>query len=137
MTHSTITPCPFCCWSITRAYPVIISYFVYDSDSSRKDEYQVRYRQTRTTFRTSLAIEQIIVRKRRNSITHYFIIHSYNSPFPYENTILQFPNIPSRYLARIDFERRQLDVIQDCIFYSYIDDYYNQTCHDYRHESGA
>lgn len=39
------------------------------------DKDEVRYRQTRTTFRTALGTEQIIVRKRTNSITHYFVKH--------------------------------------------------------------
>lgn len=99
-----------------------------------KDEYQVRYRQTRTTFRTALGTEQITVCPL--SLFYKTLIRSYNSTLPYENTLLQFPNKPSCYLAS-DFETPQLNVIQGRIFYSYIDDYYNQTCHDYRHESGA
>lgn len=39
-----------------------------------RDEYQVHRPQARTTFRTALGTEQIIVRKRRNSIIRYAIL---------------------------------------------------------------
>jgi hypothetical protein len=77
----------------------------------------------RTSFPPNIRLEN----NNRSSIS---MIEDYYKRLPYENT-------SSRYLARSNFERPKLGVIHECIFYSYIHDYYNQTCHDYRHESGA
>jgi hypothetical protein len=69
------------------------------------------------------------------------MIEDYYKLIPYEirsyNFLIHRPLSEEANSIRSDFVTPELNVMHDCIFYSYIHDYYNQTCHDYRHESGA